>query len=76
MEPLCEDCRNYSSRCTCGWRDPGPEPDDRGTRLKLAINNALWMRLPGDTTLDKAEELACELLVAVEGVLAAEAASA
>ena len=30
--------------------------------LKLAINNLLWMNLPGNITLEEAEVMACEIL--------------
>lgn len=36
------------------------------TEWKLAINNFLWSNLPGDTTLNQAEAIACKMLQIVE----------
>lgn len=69
MEPTCDDCGERISRCTCNGRDPGPDPADDQSNMKIAINNVLWSRLPGGTTLDEAESIAIDLLVAVEGEL-------
>jgi hypothetical protein len=37
------------------WPDPGIDG------LKEAINNFLWMRLPGRLSLSRAERIACEV---------------
>lgn len=37
------------------------QEQDETTKIKLEINNLLWMRLPGSTTLDEAEVIAMEM---------------
>lgn len=69
MEPECEGCGNRLSRCTCDGRDPGPDPSEQQSRLKIALNTVLWSRLPGTTTLEEAETIALDILEAVENEL-------
>lgn len=37
------------------------DKEDSSTQLKFAINNLLWMKLPGTITLDQAETIALEM---------------
>ena len=41
------------------------EPDDYG-RLKVKINNLLWVELPSTTPLGQAEQIACEIFCIIQ----------
>ena len=40
---------------------------DKYTRLKYKINNLLWEELPSNTQIGQAEDIACDIFMAIKG---------
>lgn len=61
LSDVSEETKQKFVNTTTQLPDSPIDNPDRATRLKLKINNLLWEELPENTTMGKAEAMACDI---------------